>query len=190
MREEIKKQDETMVDEISTEKAEATEEVSAEPVESVEAEIVKEEEPEVENVVEAEILSEESTTAASANFSSTSENACNVNAEKIDDAVPFENQYMNQNTTQNTTNVSAIVGLCLGTAGVILNFIQPFIGVVAGIVGIVFSVKGRKVQEGRGMATTGLVLSIIAVVIFGVMILFSILVVGAVLGGAIGIFGL
>ena len=59
----------------------------------------------------------------------------------------------------------AIASLVLGICSLVFLFI-PFvgwIGVILGIVGIVLGVLGRKDPEKKGMATAGMVCSIVAV---------------------------
>lgn len=64
---------------------------------------------------------------------------------------------------------NAMISLILGVVSIVASFI-PYIGYVGwivGIVGIVFAIRARNEipvgGEGRGMATAGLVLSIIAI---------------------------
>ena len=70
------------------------------------------------------------------------------------------------------TNKNSIVSLTLG----ILSIVIPMIGLVLGILGVVFSRKATKeiVKTngiGRGLATSGLICSIVGIVIqmFGVL---------------------
>lgn len=59
----------------------------------------------------------------------------------------------------------AVASLILGIVGLVLSFF-PFIGwigMVLAVVGIILGAIGRKDESKRGMATAGLVLSIIAV---------------------------
>lgn len=44
-----------------------------------------------------------------------------------------------------------------------LGFFISFLGLLAGVVGIVFAVRGRKDSEKRAMATAGLVCSVIGI---------------------------
>ena len=64
-------------------------------------------------------------------------------------------------------NTAAVVALVLGIVSLVFDFIFVWIGLIAGIVGIVFAVKGRKIQSKKGMATAGLVCSIIGVCLGG-----------------------
>lgn len=69
---------------------------------------------------------------------------------------------------QNNSNSSgqSVASLVLG----ILSIIIPFVGLILGILGLIFSVKGRREEEKKGMATAGLVLSIIGVVFSSIVI--------------------
>ena len=63
----------------------------------------------------------------------------------------------------------AIAGLVLGIVGIVFRFIPgvSFIGLIAAIVGLIISILARNREpERRGMATAGLILSIIAIVIW------------------------
>ena len=64
------------------------------------------------------------------------------------------------------TNNNSIISLTLG----ILSLVIPFIGLVLGIIGIVFSRKAVKQIEktnenGSGLATSGLICSIVGLII-------------------------
>ena len=83
-----------------------------------------------------------------------------------------------ENNTQK--NPLAIAGLVLGIASVVFAFLYVWVGLVAGIVGIVLSVKGRKVPAKKGMATAGLVLSIIGTSLSGVLVACALCVIGTV----------
>ncbi len=63
---------------------------------------------------------------------------------------------------KNPADGHALVGLILG----ICSMVCCCIGLPAGIVGIVFSVKGLKSQTRKGMAIPGLILSILSVINF------------------------
>ena len=80
-------------------------------------------------------------------------------------------------------NPMAIAGLVLGIVSVVFSFIYVWIGLIAGIVGIILSVKGRKIVAKKGMATAGLVLSIIGVCLSGILVACALCVVGT-LGAA------
>lgn len=64
------------------------------------------------------------------------------------------------------TNSNSIISLTLG----ILSIIVPFIGLVLGIIGVVLSRKATKEiakrnESGRGLAISGLICSIVGIVI-------------------------
>ena len=77
-------------------------------------------------------------------------------------------------------NPMAIAGLVLGIVSVVFSFLYVWIGLITGIVGIVLSVKGRKIVAKKGMATAGLVLSIIGVALSGILVACALCVVGTV----------
>ncbi|MBS4213971.1 MULTISPECIES: DUF4190 domain-containing protein [Neobacillus] len=73
---------------------------------------------------------------------------------------------------KNQTNNSSVISI---TAGILSLFI-PFIGLILGIIGIVFSriaIKQIKKtnENGRGLATAGLICSIVGVILQLLMIL-------------------
>ena len=64
------------------------------------------------------------------------------------------------------TNSNAVISLTLG----ILSILIPLIGLILGIVGVVFSRKALKEiketsENGRGLATSGLICSVVGIVI-------------------------
>ena len=74
----------------------------------------------------------------------------------------------------------SIAALVLGIVGIIFDFIVTWVGIVAGIVGIVLAVQARNKEGGNSMATAGLVCSIIAVALGGVMYICAICALGAI----------
>ncbi|MCU6762486.1 Uncharacterised protein [uncultured Roseburia sp.] len=62
-----------------------------------------------------------------------------------------------------------IVSLVLGIIAIIVDAatlgVYGFVGVILGIIGIIFGVLGRKKAEGRGLATAGLVCSIVGLIL-------------------------
>ncbi|MGM7700585.1 DUF4190 domain-containing protein [Pseudalkalibacillus sp. Hm43] len=73
------------------------------------------------------------------------------------------------------TNSNAIIGLVMG----ILSLIIPVIGFILGVIGIVMSRKAQKEiqttnERGKGLATAGLVCSIVGV---GIHLLFALLII-------------
>lgn len=77
-----------------------------------------------------------------------------------------------ENNTQKSSNVGGIVGLVCGIISIVVFWVPWFniVSLILGIVGIVFSVKGRKTAPAgkTGMATAGLVLAIIGTVLSGI----------------------
>ena len=72
----------------------------------------------------------------------------------------------------NQTNNSAVISLTVG----ILSLFIPFIGLILGIIGIVFSRKAVKQmnktnENGRGLATAGLICSIVGIIMQLLMVL-------------------
>lgn len=57
----------------------------------------------------------------------------------------------------------AVASLVLGIISLVFLFIVPIVGVIVGLVGIILGAMARKVPEKQGMATAGLVCSIIGV---------------------------
>lgn len=62
-----------------------------------------------------------------------------------------------------------IASLVLGIVGIVFDFIYPMVGIIIGIIGIVLSVQANKKEGKSGMATAGMVCSIVAVAIGGLM---------------------
>lgn len=76
-------------------------------------------------------------------------------------------------------NNMAVAGLVLGILSVVFSFVYVWIGLILGVIGIVLSVKGRKIQAKKGMATAGLVLSIVGTSLSGVFVACALCVAGA-----------
>jgi uncharacterized membrane protein len=73
---------------------------------------------------------------------------------------------------KNQTNNHSVISLTVG----ILSLFIPFIGVILGIIGIVFSRKAVKQidktnENGRGLATAGLICSIVGIILQVFMVL-------------------
>lgn len=88
---------------------------------------------------------------------------------------------------QNNTKGKAIAALILGIASVALPWFgfTSILAIVAGIVGLILSIQARKpMDENKGMATAGLVLSIIGIVLSGIMLVCTICAVCAVTSAA------
>jgi hypothetical protein len=58
----------------------------------------------------------------------------------------------------------SVASLALGILG-LLAWIIPLFGYPITITGLVLGVKGKKIEEGRGMATAGFALSVIGLVL-------------------------
>ncbi len=84
----------------------------------------------------------------------------------------MENQQGNS-----SANGLAIASLVLGIVSVVFSFIYVWIGLIAGVVGIVLAVKGRP-SEKKSFATAGLVLSIIGTALSGIFIACALCVIG------------
>lgn len=79
------------------------------------------------------------------------------------------------------TKTFSILSLIFGIVGIVLTFTPAsVVGLILAILGIVFSVIGKKKEGKNGMATGGLVLSIIALVIW----IIYIAIIGAIFGMA------
>jgi len=70
-----------------------------------------------------------------------------------------------------------IISIILGIAGIALNFVVPFVGLILGIIGLIV---GRKAMSGIG--TVGIVLSVIAIIIGVVQLIMMIACAGATFG--------
>ena len=88
---------------------------------------------------------------------------------------PLQQDNSQENNVVNETNkavptqskcwtVFSGVGLGLGIGG-LATFWWPFVGFMTSICGMIFSVLGRKSVTAKGRATTGLILSIIGLVL-------------------------
>lgn len=92
-------------------------------------------------------------------------------------------------------NNQGLIALVLSIVGIVASCLVsvwgffPIIGLAAGIIAIVFGVKGRKVEGNTGMATAGLVMGIIAVVFSGIMVACAVCICTAAVGAAAGAFG-
>lgn len=82
------------------------------------------------------------------------------------------------NHVNSSADSLAIAGLVLGILSIIFAFLFTWIGLVAGIIGIILSVKGRASTNKKGVATAGLVCSIIGTALSGIFIACALCVVG------------
>lgn len=85
-------------------------------------------------------------------------------------------------------NSMAVASLVLGIVSVVGSFFGGWalLGLIAGIVGIVLAVKGKKIPAKKGMATAGLVLSIVGTSLSGLMFVCAACVLGtagSIIGG-------
>ena len=78
----------------------------------------------------------------------------------------------------NNKNTLSIAALVLGIVGIIFDWTYAIVGLVADIVGIVIAVKARNTENAVGMATGGLICSIIAVALAAIMVFVAICTVG------------
>lgn len=67
-------------------------------------------------------------------------------------------------TTEKKTDVLAIISLVCGILAIILSCCTAYIGLVPGIAGIVLAIVSKKQNGKSGMATAGMVCSIIGIV--------------------------
>ena len=87
---------------------------------------------------------------------------------------------------ENQTKTLSIVALVCGILGIVLTFTPAaIVGLILAILGIIFSVVAKKKEGPNGMRTAGFVLSIIALVLWIIVVIF----VGIVAGMAIGAMG-
>lgn len=63
------------------------------------------------------------------------------------------------------THTDATAALILGILSIVTNLFSGFIGMILGVIGIVFGVRGRRDPEKAGMATAGIVCSVIGLVV-------------------------
>lgn len=90
---------------------------------------------------------------------------------------------------ENKTNGKAIAALVLGIFGIFMSFwsaavIPAIIGIIVSIVGLILGVTARKEQP-SGMATAGLVLSIIALVLNVVFLIACVCTIGIAAAGGL-----
>lgn len=72
-----------------------------------------------------------------------------------------------ESSTEQKTNSDSVIALILG----IVSLIIPFVGFITAIVGIIFSMKSFKTikqtgEPGKGLSITGLVCSIVAILMY------------------------
>lgn len=85
--------------------------------------------------------------------------------------------YNNYPPVPRKTNTKAIAALVLGILGIVV----PYIGIIMGIIAIVFAKLSMDQirmtgEEGRGMAIAGLVCGIVSTVLYGIILLLLLIV--------------
>lgn len=78
----------------------------------------------------------------------------------------------------------AVASLILGICSIVFDFFFQFLGVLLGIVGIILGALARKQNPANGMATGGLVCSIIGVILGAITLIACVACVGGL--GALG----
>lgn len=63
------------------------------------------------------------------------------------------------------THTDGVAALTLGILSIVTNLFAGFFSIILGIIGMVFGIRGRRNSENTGMATAGLVCSIIGIVL-------------------------
>lgn len=86
------------------------------------------------------------------------------------DGQNFENEAENVNVVANTTPEKktdglAIASLVLGILSIVLVCCNTYAAVIAGIIGIVLSILSKKNNGKSGMSTSGLICSIVGIVL-------------------------
>lgn len=87
---------------------------------------------------------------------------------------------------ENKKNGLAIASLVLGILGLVFFFIQSLVGIILAIIGLVLGIVAKKRQP-SGMATAGIVLSIIALALCAVSFIACLACVGCLNGTAAGL---
>ena len=77
------------------------------------------------------------------------------------------------NTPANKTDALAIVSLVAGILAIVMACCVTYVGIVLGIVGIVCAVMSKKNNGKSGMATAGLICSIVGIVLAIIMIILA-----------------
>ena len=85
--------------------------------------------------------------------------------------------FQNGQNTQNSTNVLAIISLICGIFAILLGCCTGWFGFIFGIAGIVCAVLANK-QGNTGVATAGLICSIIAIVISLLIVILAVIGIG------------
>lgn len=90
------------------------------------------------------------------------------------------NQNVQNNQPVQGSNGLAVASMVLGIVSIVFAFLFVWIGLIAGIVGIILAVMSRKNPAKKGMGTAGLICSIIGVAISGLMIACALCVIGTI----------
>ena len=98
------------------------------------------------------------------------------------DGQNFQNNY--QQPTK--PDALAIVSLILGIASIVLGCCVTYLGIALGVGGIICSVMSKKKQK-SGLATAGLVCSIIGIVLAVIWVSFSVAIMGMLAAAGIDI---
>lgn len=80
------------------------------------------------------------------------------------------------------TRTEGKIALAAGIGSMIFTFLFVILGIGLGIAGLIFGLRGRKDPEQRGMATAGVVCSVIGLVLSSLAVILSILFIGAAIG--------
>ncbi|GFH94927.1 hypothetical protein IMSAGC003_01460 [Lachnospiraceae bacterium] len=104
------------------------------------------------------------------------------------DGQNFQNNYQQPTPPEGSqkTDTLAIVSLILGIASIVLGCCITYLGIALGVGGIICSVMSKKKQK-SGLATAGLVCSIIGIVFAVIWIIFSVAIMGMLAAAGIDI---
>lgn len=104
------------------------------------------------------------------------------------DSQNFQNNYQQPVPPEGPqkTDTLAIVSLILGIAAIVFGCCITYLGIALGIGGIICSVMSKKKQK-SGLATAGLVCSIIGIVFAVIWIIFSVAIIGMLAAAGIDI---
>lgn len=104
------------------------------------------------------------------------------------DGQNFQNNYQQPTPPEGPqkTDTLAIVSLILGIASIVFGCCITYLGIALGVGGIICSVMSKKKQK-SGLATAGLVCSIIGIVFAVIWIIFSVAIMGMLAAASIDI---
>lgn len=86
---------------------------------------------------------------------------------------------------EKATNTKTTTALVLGICSIVFAFIFSIVGVVLGILGIVFAVKAKKMEGKSTMATAGLVCSIVGLVFSSLLVVCTVALLGSLISAGI-----